>query len=147
LECAYLFTGSDLSLLLDNDEAITSLWCNICYDSESMYRCNEKNDMSKAKFAIGQIVEHKMFDYRGVIVDVDACYQGTDEWYEHVARSRPPKEKPWYRVLVDNAEHETYVAERNLLETTSLQPIKHPLIDVFFKEYKDGYYSHKHHCI
>ena len=103
--------------------------------------------MNQAKFAIGQIIEHKLFDYRGVIIDVDACYQGTDEWYEKVARSQPPKEKPWYRVLVDQASHETYVAERNLELPSSLQPIEHPLIDVFFSAFNDGQYHHKHRCI
>ena len=57
-----------------------------------------------AKFFVGQIVHHKKFDYRGVVFDVDATFQGTDEWYELVARSRPPKHMPWYHVLVDGAE-------------------------------------------
>ena len=59
-----------------------------------------------AKFFVGQIVHHKKFDYRGVIFDVDATFRGTDEWYEKVARSRPPKHLPWYHVLVDGAETE-----------------------------------------
>ena len=57
-----------------------------------------------AKFFVGQIVHHKKFDYRGVVFDVDATFQGTGEWYELVARSRPPKHMPWYHVLVDGAE-------------------------------------------
>ena len=56
-----------------------------------------------AKFFVGQIVHHKKFDYRGVVFDVDATFQGTDEWYALVARSRPPKHMPWYHVLVDEA--------------------------------------------
>jgi len=55
----------------------------------------------EAKFQVGKIVHHKLFDYIGVVFDVDPTFQGTDEWYEHVARSRPPKDKPWYHVLVD----------------------------------------------
>ncbi len=97
--------------------------------------------MANAKFAIGQLVSHKLFDYRGVIVDVDPFFQGTDEWYEQMARSRPPKDKPWYRVLVDKATHETYVAERNLEPDDSDQPIHHPLIDVFFIGFSDGCYT------
>ena len=53
-----------------------------------------------SKFAIGQLVHHQLFEYRGVIIDVDATFQGTEEWYEHVAKSRPPKDAPWYRVLI-----------------------------------------------
>ena len=56
-----------------------------------------------AKFSIGQIIHHRLFDYRGVIVDVDPDFQNSDEWYDQVARSRPPKDKPWYRVLVHDA--------------------------------------------
>ena len=72
--------------------------------------------MSKheAKFQIGQIIHHKLFDYVGVVFDADPTFQGTDEWYEQVARSRPPKDQPWYHVLVHEAELTTYVAEQNL---------------------------------
>ena len=52
----------------------------------------------KAKFRIGQIVHHKLFDYTGVIFDIDPIFQSSDEWYEQVAQSRPPKSKPWYHV-------------------------------------------------
>ena len=95
---------------------------------------------SQAKFAIGELVWHKLFDYRGVIIDVDPIFLGEDAWYEQVARSRPPKDRPWYHVLVDNASHATYVAERNLANDESLQPIRHPDIQQFFSEFRDGIY-------
>ncbi|MEN8108331.1 MAG: heat shock protein HspQ [Pseudomonadota bacterium] len=96
--------------------------------------------MQHAKFTIGQCIQHRLFDYRGVIIDVDPVFQGTDEWYEQVARSRPPRDEPWYRVLVDDADHETYVAERNLAEDESFEPINHPLVDEFFSEFREGIY-------
>jgi heat shock protein HspQ len=65
---------------------------------------------TEIKFFVGQIVHNKKFDYRGVIFDVDATFQGTEEWYDQVARSRPPKDRPWYHVLVHGARHTTYVA-------------------------------------
>lgn len=95
--------------------------------------------MKQAKFTIGQIVDHRLFDYRGVIVDVDFQFLGSDEWYETVARSKPPKDQPWYHVLVDNG-YETYVAERNLQPSESLEPINHPYVSNFFQELKDGIY-------
>ena len=49
----------------------------------------------KAQFKLGQIVYHTKFRYRGVIVDADPYFQGTDEWYENVAKSKPDKNKPW----------------------------------------------------
>ncbi len=35
------------------------------------------------------MVRHKLFDYRGVIFDAEATFQGSDEWYEAMARTRP----------------------------------------------------------
>ena len=95
----------------------------------------------RAKFAIGQLVHHKLFDYRGVIVDVDPTFQGTEEWYERVARSRPPKDRPLYHVLVHDAQHMAYVAERNLEPDDSQDPIRHPLLSEFFATFQDGRYT------
>ena len=43
-----------------------------------------------AKFKIGQIVHHKLFDYSGVVFDIEPFFQSSDELYEQVAQSRPP---------------------------------------------------------
>ena len=95
----------------------------------------------KAKFRIGQIVNHKLFDYTGVIFDIDPIFQSSDEWYEQVARSRPPKNKLWYHVLVHAAEHTTYVAEQNLDLEENPKVIKHPLINSLFSKF-DGMHYH-----
>lgn len=96
--------------------------------------------MKLAKFNIGQIVHHKRFDYRGVIYDVDPIFCGSDEWYDAVAKSKPPKNEPWYRVLVDKAEHETYVAEQNLECTEDYLPLNHPMLEHYFIDFYDGRY-------
>ncbi|MGH8658993.1 MAG: heat shock protein HspQ [Gammaproteobacteria bacterium] len=96
--------------------------------------------IARAKFSVGQLVSHKLFHYRGVIVDVDPEYMGTEQWYEQVARSRPPKNQPWYHVLVHDAAHNTYVAERNLEPDPSGSPISHPLIAVYFSGMANGRY-------
>jgi heat shock protein HspQ len=93
-----------------------------------------------ARFHIGQLTHHRLFDYRGVILDVDPVFMGSDEWYEQVARSRPPKDRPWYRVLVHGAEHETYVAERNLEPDSSTAPIEHPRLPELFTAFEGGRY-------
>lgn len=98
-------------------------------------------ERDRVKFSIGQVIHHKMFDYRGVIVDVDPVFSGTEEWYENVALSRPPKDKPWYHVLVDGASHLTYVAERNLEPDESGLPVKHPLVKEFFTGFNKGTYT------
>jgi heat shock protein HspQ len=97
-------------------------------------------DFTRAKFSVGELIHHRLFHYRGVIVDVDPYFQGSEEWYDTVAKSRPPKNKPWYHVLVDNAMHATYVAERNLAADKDTQPINHPLIDQFFISFENGRY-------
>ncbi len=94
-----------------------------------------------ASLSVGQVVHHKLFGYRGVVVDVDPTFQSSDEWYEVVALSRPPKDRPWYHVLVHNASHRTYVAERNLEPDTLGEPIVHPELDQFLGEFRDGAYS------
>ncbi len=93
-----------------------------------------------ARFAVGDLVHHKLFGYRGVVVDVDARFMLSEEWYENVARSRPPKDKPWYHLLVHNAAHNTYVAERNLQADESTEPIHHPLVEFRFNAFKNGRY-------
>lgn len=95
---------------------------------------------SEAKFRPGQLIQHKLFEYRGVVLDVDPTFQGTEEWYETMARSRPPKDRPWYHVLVHNATHTTYVAERNLEPDEAGTPVNHPLVPVVFDRFEDGVY-------
>lgn len=99
----------------------------------------------RTKFYVGQIVHHRRFDYRGVIVDVDASFNGSDSWYDSVAKSRPPKDQPWYRVLVDGAEFETYVAERHLEQDGCSEPVKHPAVETHFCGYQDGQYLMPRH--
>lgn len=93
-----------------------------------------------ARFTIGQLIQHRVFGYRGVVVDVDATFQLSDDWYESMAKSRPPRERPWYHVLVDDADHMTYVAERNLEADETGEPIDHPALEEFFDEFADGRY-------
>ncbi len=94
----------------------------------------------EARFAIGETICHILFQYRGVIYDVDPVFLGSEEWYQQVARTRPPKDQPWYRVLVDGGDHETYVAQRNLESDGSGGPVDHPLINRFFAGYREGVY-------
>jgi heat shock protein HspQ len=94
----------------------------------------------RARFAIGQLVNHRLFGYRGVIHDVDPTFQGTDEWYQAMAKSKPPRDRPWYRVLVHGSVHETYVAERNLDADEAGEPVNHPLVETIFDSFHDGAY-------
>ena len=97
-------------------------------------------NITQVKFCIGELVHHRLFDYRGVIVDVDQNFQATEEWYEVVAKSRPPKNKPWYHVLVHHSDHSTYVAEQNLETDAAMEPIHHPMLEHFFSGFDQGRY-------
>ena len=98
------------------------------------------SDIVCVKYSVGDLVHHRLFDYRGVIVDVDMNFQASDEWYDSVAKSRPPKNKPWYHVLVHGNVHSTYVAEQNLEPDTLSEPINHPMLDQFFSNFNNGKY-------
>ena len=97
----------------------------------------------QAKFQVGQTVRHKLFDYRGVIVDVDPAFLGSEEWYQSATVTRPPKDKPWYHVLVHESDRSTYVAERNLEPDSSEEPIRHPALDEFFEGREAGFYRRR----
>lgn len=88
-----------------------------------------------ARFEVGQIVEHVKFGYRGVVFGVDETFGLSEAWYEAVARSRPPRDQPWYHVMVDGAGHTTYVAERHLAESADRSQVAHPRLGEWF----DGY--------
>lgn len=92
---------------------------------------------SRPRFRVGQIVRHLKFGYRGVVYSVDAIFGLDDDWYEQVARSRPPKDAPWYHVLVDGSAQTTYVAERHLASSDDTEQVEHPLLGEVFDSY-DG---------
>lgn len=97
-------------------------------------------NITRAKFSVGDLIHHRLFNYRGVIVDVDRTFQSTDEWYNKVAKSRPPKNEPWYHVLVHDGVHSSYVAEQNLEADGGLEPINHPVLERFFAKFEKGRY-------
>jgi heat shock protein HspQ len=102
------------------------------------------NDMKTAKFAIGQVVRHRIFPFRGVIFDVDPQFSNTDEWYEAIPREvRPRKDQPFYHLLAENSETEyiAYVSEQNLLEDDSGEPVRHPQLRELFERGPDGRYA------
>lgn len=93
----------------------------------------------RCKFETGRIIHHKHHGYRGVIYDLDECFQADDEWYSS-NKTQPRKDQPWYHVLVDGESHTTYVAEENLEVDEVPAPIHHPMVDDFFRRYEAGKY-------
>jgi len=104
------------------------------------------NAMKTAKFAIGQVVRHRLFPFRGVVFDVDPQFSNTDEWYEAIPKEvRPRKDQPFYHLLAENSETEyiAYVSEQNLLEDQSGEPVRHPQLRELFDRKPDGQYAPK----
>ena len=97
----------------------------------------------RARFAIGEIVKHRFFPFRGIIFDVDPEFANTEEWYAAIpAEVRPHKDQPFYHLFAENDETEyvAYVSEQNLLPDTSGEPLRHPQVaEVFIKDGKGGY--------
>jgi len=96
--------------------------------------------MRTAKFNIGQVVRHRIFEFRGVVFDVDPVFDNTEEWWLAIPEEiRPSKDQPYYHLFAENAESEyiAYVSEQNLLPDESGDPLRHPQINEFF-DARDG---------
>ena len=90
---------------------------------------------STAKFSIGEIVRHRLYPFRGVVVDVDPEFDNTDEWYESIPpEARPHKEQPFYHLLAENADsyYTAYVSQQNLVGDGENGPVGHPDIEELF---------------
>ena len=99
-------------------------------------------DHRRAKFQIGQVVQHRIFDFRGVIFDVDPVFANTDEWYEAIPEDmRPSKDQPYYHLFAehDKTHYVAYVSEGNLVPDDSDDPVTHPDIPHFFERTPEGY--------
>ena len=96
-----------------------------------------------AKFAIGQVVRHRIFPFRGVIFDVDPVFANTDAWWESIpAEIRPRKDQPFYHLLAENDQstYVAYVSEQNLLPDSDGGPVGHPHTSLLFDGFQDGQY-------
>ena len=102
-----------------------------------------KIDMPLAHFAIGDVVRHKLLDFRGVIFDVDPVFANSDDWYEAIPETlRPRKDQPFYHLLAENSEsaYIAYVSQQNLVRDDSDEPVDHPAIGDMFEGLEDGHY-------
>lgn len=94
-----------------------------------------------AKFAVGSVVRHKFYPFRGVVFDIDPVFDNTEEWWLSIpADVRPKKNQPFYHLLAENddTEYIAYVSEQNLLADRSGEPLRHPKVAELFVEGDDG---------
>jgi heat shock protein HspQ len=97
----------------------------------------------QAKYAVGQVVRHRFYPFRGVVFDIDPVFNNTEEWWLAIPEEiRPRKDQPFYHLLAENAETEyvAYVSEQNLLPDRSGAPLRHPRVKELFIEGPDGQY-------
>jgi len=109
------------------------------------------NTIPRARFAIGEVVRHRLLDFRGVIFDVDPEFANSEEWYQAIPEAiRPSKNQPFYHLLAENAEasYVAYVSQQNLVADDSEEPVDHPAIGSFFERFDGRRYQlraeHRH---
>jgi heat shock protein HspQ len=99
---------------------------------------------SHARFAIGDVVRHRLYDFRGVVFDIDPVFANSEEWYEQIpADLRPQRDQPFYHLLAENDEssYVAYVSQQNLLGDEEGGPVEHPQIGQIFSGFADGRYT------
>ena len=111
----------------------------------------QKIAIPQARFAIGEVVRHRIFDFRGVVFDVDPEFANSEEWYEAIPEAiRPPRDQPFYHLLAENAEstYVAYVSQQNLVPDDTDEPVDHPAIAAMFDRMEGGRYrlrpEHRH---
>lgn len=98
---------------------------------------------TRARFAIGDVVRHKLYDFRGVVFDIDPVFANSEEWYESIPpEMRPHRDQPYYHLLAENGESDyvAYVSQQNLTGDAEGGPVDHPSLPQLFEEYADGRY-------
>lgn len=98
---------------------------------------------TQARFGIGDVVRHRVFDFRGVVYDIDPVFANSEEWYESIPKEvRPNREQPFYHLFAENGESSyiAYVSQQNLTEDGESGPIDHPSVTELFEDFADGRY-------
>jgi heat shock protein HspQ len=100
--------------------------------------------ITETLFSIGQVVKHRIFAFRGVIIDVDHEFNNTEEWWLSIPEDiRPRKDQPFYHLLAESEStvYAAYVSEQNLLIDDSGKPISHPEVTEIFGEFLGDSYA------
>ena len=101
-------------------------------------------NVRSTQFTIGQVVRHRHHPFRGVIVDVDAEYANTEEWWQAIPEDqRPSRDQPFYHLLAENetTAYHAYVSEQNLLQDDSGEPLSNPEVARVFGDFLGDHYE------
>jgi heat shock protein HspQ len=84
-----------------------------------------------------------LFDFRGVVFDIDPVFANSEEWYEAIPKDmRPRRDQPFYHLLAENEDssYVAYVSQQNLLDDGIGGPIDHPNLTQLFDDFAGGRY-------
>ena len=98
---------------------------------------------TRSRFNIGDVVRHRMFDFRGVVFDIDPVFANSEEWYQSIPEDiRPPRNQPFYHLLAENEDESyvAYVSQGNLVADIKGGPVDHPTVSQLFDGFEDGRY-------
>lgn len=110
-------------------------------------KVNSSGDIKVYKeplFNIGDIVKHRIYPFRGVIIDVDPEFSNTEEWYQSIpAEIRPSRNQPYYHLMAENTEtfYTAYVSQQNLVKDSENGPLEHPDLEEMFSGIDKGKYQ------
>ena len=113
------------------------------YPTPSIKKLNKIKVYKDPLFNIGDIVKHRIYPFRGVIVDVDPEFSNTEEWYQSIpAEIRPSRNQPYYHLMAENTEtfYTAYVSQQNLVDDGENGPLEHPDLDEIFSGMEKGKY-------
>ena len=119
---------------------------NQFFNAHTQARLPAAPPVSHARFGIGDVVRHRIFDFRGVVFDIDPVFANSEEWYESIPEEiRPPRDQPFYHLLAENSDssYVAYVSQQNLLPNEEDGPVNHPAISGLFEGFDGARYQLK----
>ena len=121
--------STDITITTETDNIITNMDDDGNDDNDKNYNIVESHHhyisheklIRDALFSLGDRVEHRVYQFRGVIYDVDAYFSRDDEWLKSIpAKIRPRKDQPFYHLIAENPDNGelylAYVSEQNLVK-------------------------------
>ncbi|MFT7679377.1 MAG: heat shock protein HspQ [Planctomycetota bacterium] len=105
-----------------------------------MIRKPVRDENGSTRFQPGDLVRHRRYGYRGVVVEADTHCQASQAWYGN-NQTQPSREQAWYHVLVHGSHQSTYAADSSLEADTSQESISHPLLGMYFESFLAGVYQ------
>ena len=106
-------------------------------------RTIEAPRQAHARFSIGDVVRHRMFEFRGVIFDIDPVFANSEDWYQAIPEDmRPHRDQPYYHLLAENEDNSyvAYVSQQNLVADPEGGPVDHPNVEELFERFANGRY-------